>query len=184
MNRQEQLYSDEELRRYFELPDREPDAILAVCDTKDKGTDYCVLPVVYQYGNDFYLADIICDNSNPEVVEARLSSALVKHKVQMARFESNSAGGRVAEKIQGEVKRLGGITKITTKYTTSQKETKIIVNSPWIKEHVLFKDNSIIKQDKEYRRALNFLCGYTMAGRNRYDAERGGVLSDVTAVLR
>lgn len=169
IEREGQLYSDEELRRYFELPDREPDAILAVCDTKDKGTDYCVLPVVYQYGNDFYLADIICDNSNPEVVEARLSSVLVKHRVQMARFESNSAGGRVAEKIQGEVKRLGGITKITTKYTTSQKETKIIVNSPWIKEHVLFKDNSIIKQDKEYRRALNFLCGYTMAGRNRYD---------------
>lgn len=169
IEREGQLYSDEELRRYFELPDREPDAILAVCDTKDKGTDYCVLPVVYQYGNDFYLEDIICDNSNPDVVEVRLSSTLVRHKVQMARFESNSAGGRIAEKIQGEVKRLGGITKITTKYTTSQKETKIIVNSPWIKEHVLFKDNSIIRQDKEYRRALNFLCGYTMAGRNRHD---------------
>lgn len=169
IEREGQLYAEEELRRYFELPDREPDAILAVCDTKDKGTDYCVLPVLYQYGNDFYLEDIICDNSNPEVVEARLASTLVKHKVHMARFESNSAGGRVAEKIQGEVKKMGGITKITTKYTTSQKETKIIVNSPWVKEHVLFKDNSTIKQNKEYRRALNFLCGYTMAGRNRFD---------------
>lgn len=163
------LYSEEELRRYFELPDGEPDAILAVCDTKDKGTDYCVLPVLYQYGHDFYMEDIICDNSNPEVVEPRLASTLVKHKVQMARFESNSAGGRIAQKIQEEVKRLGGITKITTKYTTAQKETKIIVNSPFIKEHVLFKDNSVIKANKEYRKALNFLCGYTMAGRNRFD---------------
>lgn len=163
------LYSEEELRRYFELPDRDPDAILAVCDTKDKGTDYCVLPVLYQYGHDFYMEDIICDNSNPEVVEPRLASTLVKHKVQMARFESNSAGGRIAQKIQEEVKRLGGITKITTKYTTAQKETKIIVNSPFIKEHVLFKDNSVIKANKEYRKALNFLCGYTMAGRNRFD---------------
>lgn len=169
IEREGRLYAEEELRRYFELPDREPDAILAVCDTKDKGADYCVLPVLYQYGHDFYMEDIICDNSNPEVVEPRLASALVKHKVQMARFESNSAGGRIAQKIQEEVKRLGGITKITTKYTTAQKETKIIVNSPFVKEHVLFKDNSVIKNNKEYRKALNFLCAYTMAGRNRFD---------------
>ena len=95
--------------------------------------------------------------------------ALLKHKVQMSRFESNSAGGRVAQKVQEEVKSKGGRTKITTKYTTANKETKIIVNSPFIKEHCLFKDTSIIKTDKEYRKALNFLCSYTMAGKNKND---------------
>ena len=163
------LYSEDELRRYFELPDREPDAIISVCDTKDKGTDYCCMPIVYQYGNDYYVDEIICDNSNPEIVETRLVMALLKHKVQMSRFESNSAGGRVAQKVQEEVKSKGGRTKITTKYTTANKETKIIVNSPFIKEHCLFKDTSIIKTDKEYRKALNFLCSYTMAGKNKND---------------
>ena len=163
------LYSEDELRRYFELPDREPDAILSVCDTKDRGTDYCCMPIAYQYGNDYYIEDIICDNSNPEVVETRLVMALLKHKVQISRFESNSAGGRVAQKVQEEVKSKGGRTKITTKYTTANKETKIIVNSPFIKEHCLFKDNSVIKTDKEYKKALNFLCSYTMAGRNKCD---------------
>ena len=112
---------------------------------------------------------MICDNSNPEVVEPRLASALIEHKVHMARFESNSAGGRIAESVQQEVKRRGGKTKITTKYTTSNKETRIIVNSPYIKEHCLFKDNSVIKTDKEYRRMLNFMTTYTMAGRNKFD---------------
>ena len=163
------LYSEDELRRYFELPDREPDAIISVCDTKDKGTDYCCMPIAYQYGNDYYIEEIICDNSNPEVVETRLVMSLLKHKVQMSRFESNSAGGRVAQKVQEEVKSKGGRTKITTKYTTANKETKIIVNSPFIKEHCLFKDSSVIKTDKEYRKALNFLCSYTMAGRNKND---------------
>lgn len=169
IEREGQLYNADELRRYFELPDRAPDAILSVCDTKDKGPDYCVMPVVYQYGNDFYAEDVICDNSNPEVVEARLVAMLLKHRVQMSQFESNSAGGKVAEKVQAEVKKAGGITKITTKYTTQNKETKIIVNSPWIKEHVLFKDDSVIKKDKEYRRMLNQLCAYTMAGKNKHD---------------
>lgn len=169
IEREGQLYNEDELRRYFELPDREPDAILFVCDTKDKGTDYCVMPICYQYGNDFYCEDVVCDNSNPEIVEARLVSKLIEHKAQMGQFESNSAGGKVAEKVQKEVKERGGIAKITTKYTTSNKETRIIVASPWVKEHILFKDNSIIKKDKEYRRMLNQLCSYTMAGRNKND---------------
>lgn len=169
IEREGQLYNEDELRRYFELPNREPDAILSVCDTKDKGTDYCVMPIAYQYGNDFYIEDAVCDNSNPEIVEARLVSKLIQHKVQMSRFESNSAGGKIAEKVQKEVKEKGGITKITTKYTTSNKETRIIVNSPFCKERFLFKDNSVIKHDKEYRRMLNQLCSYTMAGKNKND---------------
>lgn len=169
IEREGQLYNEDELRRYFELPDREPDAILFVCDTKDKGTDYCVMPICYQYGNDFYCEDVVCDNSNPEIVEARLVSKLIERKAQMGQFESNSAGGKVAEKVQKEVKEKGGIAKITTKYTTSNKETRIIVASPWVKEHVLFKDSSIIKKDKEYRKMLNQLCSYTMAGRNKND---------------
>ena len=162
------LYHEDELRRYFELPEGEPDAILSVCDTKDKGTDYCAMPIAYQYGQDFYIEHIVCDNSNPEIVETRLVMALLQHKVQMSRFESNSAGGRVAQKVQENVKAKGGRTKITTKYTTTNKETKIIVNSPFVKEHCLFKDNSVIT-DKEYKKALNFLCSYTMAGKNKND---------------
>ena len=163
------LYAENELRRYFELPEGEPDAILSVCDTKDRGTDYCAMPIVYQYGNDYYVEKIICDNSNPEVVETRLVMELIAHKVQLSRFESNSAGGRVAQKVQEQVKAKGGKTKITTKYTTANKETKIIVNSPFIKEHCLFKDDTVIGNDKEYRKALQFLCSYTMAGKNKND---------------
>ena len=62
----------------------------------------------------------------------------------------------------------GGITKITTKYTTQNKETKIIMASPFVKEHFLFKDDTVIK-DKEYRRFLNMVCSYSMAGRNKHD---------------
>lgn len=163
------LYHEKELRRYFELPDGDPDAILSICDTKDRGTDYAVMPIAYKYGDDYYIDKFICDNSNPEVVETRIVMALLDRKVQMSRFESNSAGGRVAQKVQEEVKSKGGVTKITTKYTTSNKETKIIVNSPWVKEHCLFKDDTIIKEDKEYKRAMKFLCSYTMSGNNKND---------------
>ena len=162
------LYQEDELRRYFELPDGEPDAIISVCDTKSTGMDYCVMPIAYQYGQDYYIEDIVCDNNNPDVVETRLMMALTFHKVQMSRFESNSAGGKIAQRVQEMLKAKGGHTKVTTKYTTSNKETKIIVHSPFIKERCLFKDNSVITS-KEYKKALNFLCTYTMAGKNKHD---------------
>lgn len=162
------LYSADELRRYFELPDGEPDAIVAVCDGKTKGDDYCVMPIAYQYGPDFYIEDCICDNNAPNTVDPRLASILLKHNAHMARFESNQAGLKLAEKIQGMVKDGGGRTKITTKYTTANKDTRIVMAQPWVLEHCLFKDDSV-KQGKEYRRFMQFLCGWTMSGRNRHD---------------
>ena len=163
------LYHQDELRRYFELPSGDPDAIIGICDTKDKGTDYAFLPVGYVYGQDHYIDDCICDNGLPEIVDARLAEIMVRHKMKLCRFESNSAGGRVAEKVQQMVKDQGGITHITTKYTTANKETKIIVNSAWIKEHCLFKDESLYKKNSEYGKMVNMLCSYTMAGKNKND---------------
>ena len=169
------LYHADELRRYFELPDGDPDAIIGICDTKDKGTDYAFLPVAYVYGQNYYIEDCICDNGLPEIVDARLADILIRHKVKQCRFESNSAGGRVAEKVQQMVKDKGGITHITTKYTTANKETKIIVNSAWVKEHCLFRDESRYKKNSEYGKFINMLCSYTMAGKNKNDDTADGM---------
>lgn len=163
------IYHPDELRCFFELPTQEPDAVIGVCDTKDKGADYAFLPVGYVYGQDYYIGDCICDNGLPGTVDIRLADILVRDKVNMCRFESNSAGRRVAEKIQGEVKRLGGITNITTKFTTANKETKIIVNSAWVKEHCLFLDESKYKRNSDYGRMMDMLCSYTVAGKNKHD---------------
>ena len=169
IEREGQLFPEETLRRYFELPDAEPDGIISVCDTKDKGADYCVLPIAYIYGQDFYIDDMVCDNSAPDIVETRLVMKLIAHKVHMSRFESNSAGGKIAENVQKEIKEKGGRTKITTKWTSANKETKILTASPWIKEHCLFKDKSVIKNDKEYQLFMRMLTGYTLVGKNKHD---------------
>lgn len=163
------LYHPDELRRFFSLPEGEPDAVIAICDTKDRGRDYGFLPVAYVWGQDYYIAGCVCDNGQPGGVEARFIELLLRHRVQSARFESNSAGGRVAEKVQEEVKRRGGVTHITTRYTSENKETKIIVNSQWVKEHCLFLDASQYVPGSDYGRMMNMLTAYTMAGKNPHD---------------
>ena len=166
-----QLYAKDELRRYERLPDREPDGIVAVCDTKTTGTDYCCLPVAYVYGSDYYIDDVVMENYNPDIVETSVVMKLLKHKVQMAQFESNVAGGKMAQVVQERVNAEGGITSITTKWTQSHKETKIQMNAPWVKQHCLFRAEDTIqgKMWSEYRLFLRQLCTYSMRGKNKND---------------
>lgn len=167
------LFPKEDLQYYSTLPvDKdgntlEPDYIFAIADTKDKGADYGFMPVIYVYGDLGYVEDMVCNNGKPEVVEAQFVDMLLKHRVQACRFESNAAGGKVADKIDAEVKKRGGITHITRKYTTANKETKIQVNSPIIKQKFLFKQN--FDRTTPYGLAMQMLVGYVLSGKNKHD---------------
>ena len=167
IEREGQLYDPESLKRYYELPDREPDVIFAVCDTKEQGPDYCAMPIVYKYGDEYYIDKFICDNGNPDIIEERITQTLVERGVKLARFESNRGGTLFATDVQKKVKAKGGITKITTKWNQTNKDTRIITRAGWVKEHCVFKDESIY--DKEYRTAMDMLCQYNMAGKNKHD---------------
>lgn len=164
------LYHPTELQRYIGgLPDREPDSILAICDTKDTGTDYNFLGVFYQYGDRYYLEDLVFKNIDPGTLDELNSDMLVKHHVQQAQFESNKEGSRTANEVERLVKAKGGRCHITKKYTTQNKETKIIVNSSWVKEHVIFKDITEYEPKSDYGVMMSFLCGYTQLGKNKHD---------------
>ena len=163
------LYEESELRTYFKLPDKEPDTILAICDTKEQGTDFCVCPVFYQYGTDFYMDTIICDNSKVEVLEERVAQLLVNRKVRMCRIESNRGGTIFAQNIEKRGKELGGMTSISTKWTQSNKETRIHASAGSAKAHILFLDKKAEGYTKEYQTAMVQLCTYSIAGKNKND---------------
>lgn len=169
IEREGQLYAPEELRRYFDLPEKDPDAVLAIVDTKEQGADYCVCPIFYQYANDFYLDAIICDNGKVEVVQERIAKILVDRKVKQCRIESNRGGTIFAQNVEKRVKELGGMTSIQTRWTQTNKETRIQTNSALVKEHVLFKDESLYAKDREYRDAMTQLTTYSMMGKNKND---------------
>ena len=163
------LYSADELRRFFKLPEQDPDAIIAVCDTKEQGLDYCVMPVAYQYGSDFYIDKFICDNGKVEIVEERVAQTLVERGVQKCRIESNRGGTLFAQNVEKRVRELGGMTNITTKWTQSNKATRIETTSGAARSRFLFKDETLYKEDKEYMTAMKMLTSYSSAGRNQHD---------------
>ena len=164
------LYSDEDLRRYLDLPREEPDAILGICDTKGKGDDYLFLPCCYQYGDDFYCVDCICtDSSDYGVQYGRMADLIVDNDMQQCEFESNAGGDRVAYEVEQRVSKMGGRCNITTKPTETNKETRIIVNADWVKKNVLFKDESLYTKKSDYGVMMKWLLSYSVKGRNVHD---------------
>ncbi len=161
------LYDSAELNYYYDLPGEDPDAVISVVDTKDKGTDDCFMPVAYVYGDRYYIEDFVCDDGVPDVTVPKLVTKILEHHVKMCRFESNAAGGRIAKEVDDKVKDKGGTCSITTKYSTQNKETRIIVGSMWVKAHCLFK--AAEKRTKEYDKAMQLLCGFSHVSKTKKD---------------
>lgn len=169
IEREGRLYDPDELRRYFALPEDEPDAIIGVVDTKEQGSDYCVMPVAYVYGSDYYIDSFVCDNGKPEIVEAKIIDRIVARKMERVEIESNRGGTLFAANVKKGIDEAGAACTVTTKWNQTNKETRILVASGWVKEHCLFKDDSVIGEDREYRNAMMMLCGYSMVGKNKND---------------
>ena len=53
------------------------------------------------------------------------------------------------------------------KWNQTNKDTRIITRAGIVKSSFLFKDDK--EANKEYRKAINFLCGYTQTGKNKHD---------------
>ena len=71
----------------------------------------------------------------------------------------------------------GGRCNITDKTTSSNKETKIIVNADWVKKHVLFKDKEMYKPKDEYGVMMGWLLSYSVVGKNPHDDVPDGLAS-------
>lgn len=170
------LFEPDLLRRFKKLPpDKEPDAIWAFLDPKGSGTDYNTLGVFVQYGSDYYLTDVVFRNIDPYLLDDLNADCLVRNDVQICQIESNKEGVRTGDEIQKIVDERGGRCVIEKKYSTANKETRIIVSSKWVIQHVLFLEPYSVdnpdgyKANSEYGQFMAALTSYSQLSKNTHD---------------
>lgn len=164
------LFPDDKIRRYFNLPHGEPEIITAQCDTKGKGTDYFVMPILQKYGEDYYCIDCVCDNTaDYEMQYENASNTLVNNQVQECEFERNAGGDRVAMEVNKRVENKGWICNITDVPTETNKEARIFQCSNWILQHIIFKDQSLYKPNEPYGVMVSLLKRYSVTGKKQLD---------------
>lgn len=164
------LFPDDKIRRYLNLPHGEPEIITAQCDTKGKGTDFFVLPVLQKYREDYYCVDCVCDNTADYEAQYRnAAGVLVNNQVQECEFERNAGGDRVAMEVNKRVESVGWICNITDTPTETNKEARIFQCSNWILQHIIFKDPSLYKPNEPYGVMMSLLKQYSVSGKKQLD---------------
>ena len=164
------LFPEASLNRYFELPvDREPDSIIAVCDTADKGADYCSMPIAAVYGDEVYIVDVVFDDSPPEVTKPECAKALMDNLVVAGTFESNNAGTYFARDVQQILTDRKYVCNIRTKRTISNKQTRIEFASDNIIKHFPTDPPSLYAWNSQYAMFMKQVTTYTRSGKVPHD---------------
>lgn len=164
------LFPESGLNRFFELPvDRDPDSIIAVCDTADSGADYCAMPIAAVYDDEVYIIDVVFDDSPPEITKPECAKALMDNKVVAGTFESNNAGTYFARDVQQILTEKKYVCNIRTKRTISNKQTRIEFASDNIIKHFYFKDPSLYARNSQYAMFMKQVTTYTRSGKVPHD---------------
>lgn len=164
------LFAKDSLNYFFKLPvDMEPDAIIAVADTAETGSDSTSMPVAAIYGNEVYIVDVVFDDSAPEVTKPECAKCLIDNKVVEATFESNNAGMYFAKDVAEIIAQRGYTIAIRTKRTISNKQTRIEFASDNIIKHFYFKHPSTYERGSQYWAFMKELTTYTRSGKVPHD---------------
>ena len=169
IERQGTLFEPNFMRYYNgELPEGEPDRIFMACDIAWGGGDYLSAPIIYQYGEDCYVHDLVYSNGDKYVTRPLVIDAILRNKVQAANFEANNGGSEYCEYVTNELKKAGYKLNIRSvpAPTNKKKESRIFDKAPEIRE-LWFRDAKC--RTKEYSLAMQSMFSFTMTGKNKND---------------
>lgn len=170
------MFAEKELNYFEELPvDREPDAIMAACDSADKGEDSCCMPVGYVYGNEVYIVDVVFDNAGTQFTKPECANMLVKHNVKTVTFESNSAGEYFGRDVMEAVKNQGGRCSARFKYNCANKITRMENARDNIIRDYYFRDFRKMDRQSQYYKFMKELTTMTRSGKVKHDDAPDGI---------
>lgn len=162
-----------ELQYYDELPEGAPTYIYGHCDIAWGGGDYTVLPCIYQYGDECYMPDVVCDNGDKAITVPKVVELIVKNHMTQVRFEKNSGGDMYKQEVERTLAKRGIALNIETKRAFSiqkkyanSKEQHIFEKAPDIRR-IKFKRST--EWNADYRKAMQFLTSYMIGGKNKFD---------------
>ena len=121
------------------IGDQEIFGSLGYIDVADQGKDYTALAVGLIIGNQVYITDLVYNNNNTDVTIPQCAKILNNNSINYCRVESNSMGAMFSRHLQKETK-----TKILQVNNTTNKITRIIMQSQFIKDNMIFVEKNTV----------------------------------------
>lgn len=167
IERNGQLFEPDGMR-YFNgvLPDEAPDRVFMAIDPAWGGGDFCAAVVVYQYGTDLYIPDVVFDNGDKRVTQPEIVGAIKRHNVSAVKVEGTKMTASYGEDIDAELRKQGIRVNMqinTSHFTGTGKRQRIFDQSPEIKERMIFLSDG--KRPKRYSLFMQNLFSFTVTGK-------------------
>jgi predicted phage terminase large subunit-like protein len=168
------LFPVEELKRFTmeDLATKKPEGVVGFTDTADKGEDYLCSPVGRVYNGYTYITDVVFTQDGVEITEPLVAKMIIDTNCYLMKIESNNGGGQFARNVRNLVK---GKSKcmIADEHQSSNKETRILMNAGYIKEHFYFRSD--YEPGSDYDKFMRALTSYVKMGKNKHDDAPDGL---------
>lgn len=172
IEREGRPFTEDQLTFFYDLPEEEPDRVIAYSDVAHGGEDYYSMPIGYQYGFDIYIEDVFFVNKLGDTSTRPLvCNKLIQHKVTRAGFEENNGGKLYADWIVEDLRKRKYKCNITTHKvpTTKSKLDRIMGCQNEIKGiavekgdyRIFFKAYEKRKDNKEYSDFMKNLTNWS-----------------------
>lgn len=162
------LFPEDELLTYNGiLPDGDPEKV-AVCDVAWGGGDSLSMPILYKFGADVYVHDVVFNRGDKTITYPVVVGRLKQHHPHKARFEANNGGHEYADNVDRELRKDGvHINVFSRKAPNNQsKLARIIQFAPDIKRFYFLADRY---RSKEYREFMREVTTFVQTGKNLHD---------------
>ena len=165
IDRKGAVFNPEHMKYYKVLPEEKPLKIIAHGDTALGGGDFTSFPIVYVYENgDWFLEDVVFDNSEKHVTQPQIISKIKKHELKNVHFESNQGGEGYKDdivRLLKDDKTFKRRVNITSDWapSTKRKAQRIWDNAEQIR-HIYYKEPGA--RDEQYRKFMNNLFTFSM----------------------
>lgn len=163
------LFPIESLHKFTmeDIKNKPSDGVIAAIDLADKGEDlYCMLVALIIEGK-IYIVDCVFTQQPVEKTEPLTISLLKQYDVFKCRIESNGAGEMYCRSLKTKCLEEGAVTSFDPVFTTTNKETRILLSSGQIKEHLYFRSD--YEYGSQYEKFMDNLTNYTIQGKNEHD---------------
>ena len=154
--------------RYYNgvLPEGQPDRVFMAVDPAYGGGDLTAAPVVFQFGDDLYIADVVFDDGEKNITQPLIVNAVKTYGVSAVKVEGTRMTASYGEEIDRMLRDDGiriNLQINTSHFTGTGKRQRIFDKAPEIRERMIFLQAG--KRSKAYERFMTNVFSFTATGK-------------------